>query len=227
MLAAWDATTVLPLVGSAAAIVVASIALYRTHFAPFDPKVAVGVLRLRVYPYRSRVEEWVIPAFFVTLAVGNEGARSGVVAELRLVLRYGGIEPEDNFDVFIPVVHTEKPLGIRVDTNAARDVWLEEAPEWSPFLVLPKATVVQHLVFQSGTWERRIAGSHDLRLQMRSTADKNWVTVERWTLDLGEDVWPPLLKGSPWPAHAASAVETGPPWFPEDLRGRLKGPRST
>jgi hypothetical protein len=69
----------LPIVLSVLALGASLVALYRTHFTPFRPKITAGVLRVRVYPNEGTSERWVVPVFHVTVSVTNEGARAGAV----------------------------------------------------------------------------------------------------------------------------------------------------
>jgi hypothetical protein len=214
----------LSIVISVLALTVAAAALYRTHLAPFSPVAVVGVLRLRVYPWSIQGREWVIASIHLTLSVANEGARTGIVDSLRVVVRYRDADPPDNFETFGPVVVLAQSLGITADTTDARREWLDKSPEWGPLLVLPKQTVTQHLVFESGPWYKRVFQPMEITLEMHSSASADWVTVEQWTLQIDRDSWPHLLGGSAYPGRAASWVDMGAPARPEDLNERLGGP---
>jgi hypothetical protein len=146
----------LPIALSVLALAASLVAFYRTHFIPFRPKTTAGGLRFRVYPYEEKGRRWVVPVFHLTVSVTNEGTRAGTVDGFRLRATYPGVPPEDHFETFVPVVSLERTLGMAYDTKEAREAWLEENPEWVPFIVLPKATVTQHLALQSQAWDAAV-----------------------------------------------------------------------
>jgi hypothetical protein len=132
-----------------------------------------------------------------------------------------GIKPTQNFELFSPIAALAEPLGLRTDSLEDRNAWMDSNPEWSPFPVLPRETVVQNLVFQGDAWQRPVDYPLELVLQMHTKGAAEWKDVERWTIHLDEDDWPHLAGGSPYPGVTDSRPHHGSRVHPSDLANRL------
>jgi hypothetical protein len=214
-------TTWISLVVSGVALVTSLVALYRAYLAPAKVRTVIGTMRLRLYEYTNDSDVWHMPVFHLTCSFTNEGAKIGVVDGLRLRVHHVGIQPTDNYQTFVPVVVLEKSLGLPWDSRESREKWLEGSPEWSPFAVLPKATITQHLAFQSESWD--VPVKHDLRatLEVHTDPDRDWHDISSWDLRLAAGNWSLASQGMPVPARSRSHVDSGPRQYPEDLAERL------
>jgi hypothetical protein len=211
-MAAWVSLGV-----SIAALVASVVALYRSYLAPSRVWSVPGALRLRIYRYDGGGSHWWVPVFHVTVSFTNVGARPGTVDGLRLRVTRVGVVPSDNFETFRPIVTLGESLGLKNDSREEREVWLEEAAEWSPFVVLPKASVSQHLVFQAGAWDVPVERPLRVILERHDGRGEDWVAVESWKLEIDAASWLRMAEGMAMPGRAGSRVDTGPRSFPESL----------
>lgn len=198
------------------ALVASAFSVYRTQLAPAHIQTLCGVLRLRLYPYSNETERWFMPVFAVSVSFTNEGARAGVVDGLRLRVNHLGVDPADNFEIFSPVVHLDRPLGLRPDTRENREEWLDASEEWASFTVLTRQTITQHLAFQSTAWIAPVKWPLRVSLEVH-TSNQDWETVGDWEVELNEDQWGLLARGGSCPGHDLSAVDQGPGVSPGGL----------
>jgi hypothetical protein len=206
---------------SGVALVTSLIALYRAYLAPPRIRAVIGTMRLRVYEYRHESDVWHMPVFHLTCSFTNEGAKVGVVDGLRLRVHHVDVPPADNYQTFVPIVVLEKSLGLPWDSRESREKWLEGSPEWSPFVVLPKATITQHLALQSESWDTPVRHDLDASLEIHTETDHDWRHVSSWHVRLAKGGWSLAAQGMPIPARAESHVDTGPRKHPDDLGERL------
>jgi hypothetical protein len=214
-------TTWISLAVSAIALVTSLVALYRAYLAPARIRAVVGTMRLRLYEYTDGSDTWHMPVFHVTCSFTNEGARVGVVDGLRLRVHHVEVAPQDNYQTFVPIVVLERSLGLPWDSRESREKWLEESPEWSPATVLPKASVTQHVAFQSDSWDVPVRHNLKADLEIHTDATGDWRPVSSWDIGLTGDSWSWASQGMPIPARPQSHVDSGPRRYPEDLAERL------
>jgi hypothetical protein len=208
----------LPLVFSCIAVIISCIALWKTHFARFSPLALAGNLQHRLYPIRNGEERWYITSFDVPVSITNPGAKPGIVTGLRLHLHYPELPFAGNYE-FIRATSDLKPDKLR-HINENRFNWLDEvvASHWSPFVVLPKATVAKHFLFET-RWDKpvvqdRITATLELQIDGRDA----WSTVTEWEIVLSPRMWVTLVNGGGMyyvPVNTPLPVESE--CFPEDL----------
>lgn len=185
----------LPAVLAFLAICVSSLTLWKGHFARFSPLALAGNLQHRVYPIRNEDRRWFITSFDVPVSVTNPGARPGFVTGVRLRLHYPELPFAGNHE-FIPPQCELKPDKVNsIDKN--RFKWFDEvvAADWSPFVILPKATAAKHLLFEA-RWDKpviqkQIVATLELQVDWRT----QWLTVTEWKLTLPPQIWVDLLNG--------------------------------
>jgi len=185
----------LPVVFSFIALCVSCIALWKGHFARFSPLALAGNLRHRVYPIRSGDRHWYISSFDLPVSITNPGARPGLVTGLRLRLHYPELPFAGNYE-FISAQWELKPDKVNcIDKN--RFEWLPEVTscEWSPFVILPKATSAKHILFEA-RWEepviqKRIVATLELQADWRT----EWLNVTDWQLVIIPPIWIDLVNG--------------------------------
>lgn len=172
---------------------------------------------MRIYDYSRDDEPWFMPVFFTTISFTNEGAKAGVVNGLRLRVHHAGVEPADNYQTFVPLVALDRPLGVGWDSRKSREKWLDKSPEWLPFVVLPKATVDQHLVLQSDAWPGAI--THDLiaTLELHTDGRSDWRSIDSWNVRLSRGNWDLAGQGMPVPAVPSSYIDSGARQHPDNL----------
>jgi hypothetical protein len=177
------------------ALCVSCVALWKGHFARFSPLALAGNLQHRVYPIRNGDDRWYITSFDVPVSVTNPGARPGLMTGLRLRLHYPDLPFPDNHEFIFPKWELKPDKANRIDKDRFR--WLDEVvvAEWSPFVILPKATAAKHLLFET-TWhtpvvQKRIAATLELQADWRP----EWLTVAKWKLALPPQIWVDLENG--------------------------------
>jgi hypothetical protein len=185
----------LPAVFSFIALCVSYVALWEGYFARFSPWALAGNLRHRVYPIRNDERHWYITSFDVPVSVTNPGARPGFVTGLRLRLHYPEL-PFDGNHEFISAKWELKPDKVgRIDKD--RFEWIDEviAADWSPFVILPKATAAKHILFEA-IWDKPVVQKRIVAtLEIQADWRTKWLTVTEWNLALLPELWVDLENG--------------------------------
>ena len=173
---------------------ISCVSLWKGHFARFAPLALAGNLQHRVYPIRSGDDRWYITSFDTPVSVTNPGARPGFVTGIRLRLHYPELPFPGNFELIFPNWELNLEKLKLIDTN--RFVWIDEvvSADWSPFIILPKATIVKHLLFEA-TWETPVEKRVVATLQLQVDRRKEWVDVTEWELGLRPETWVDLENG--------------------------------
>lgn len=176
----------LPIALSALAAVLASVALWRTHFAAFNPVVAPGLLRWTLTPIRNGPDKWYIVSFMIPVAIANSGARPGVILGMRVKLHFPKVGPRNN-RTLLQARFCVDASGVR-DTTAARFKWLENyATDWLPFVVLPRETVFQHILFET-RWDILVVVQEEAMATLEIYSDRRlrrkWRAVACWRVNL-------------------------------------------
>ena len=184
----------LPLVLSFIALCVSCVALWKGHFARFSPLALAGCLRHRVYPFCNEDKRWYITSFDVPVSVTNPGARPGVVTGLRLRLHYPELPFPDNHEFITPQWELKQD---KVNSIGDRFTWINEvvASNWSPFVILPKATVAKHLQFEARWNTPVIQKQVVVTLELQTDWRPKWSSIAEWKLELSPHVWVSLENG--------------------------------
>ncbi|SRR6266568_429972 len=178
------------------AICVSSLTLWKGHFARFSPLALAGNLRHRIYPIRSGDQRWYITSFDIPVGVTNPGARPGSVTGLRLRLHYPDLPFAGNYELIRANFELKPDKVDLMDKN--RFKWFKEvvAGDWSPFVVLPKATTARHLLFET-KWDNPVVQKRILAtLELQADRRPKWVTVTEWQLTLLPSMWVDLVNGA-------------------------------
>jgi hypothetical protein len=178
------------------AICVSGLTLWKGHFARFSPLALAGNLRHRVYPIRNSKDRWFITSFDIPVSVTNPGARPGRVTGLRLRLHYPDVPLADNHE-FVHPKWELKPDKVNC-IGKDRFKWIDEAvaADWSPFIILPKATAAKHLVFEA-KWHNPVVQTRvSATLEVQTDWRTKWLTVAQWTLILLPQMWTDLENGN-------------------------------
>jgi len=142
---------VAPNVLSVLAFCISVYAIWATHLRPFKPMVVVANQRIRLYRIDkacdgTEVGGWWIPSIDLDLSVCNTGSRPGRFDDIRLV--FDGLKKK----------HTFYPQWVvdfsRFNATEDRNDWMVNAvtSDWSPAMVLPKASVSYHVVCEGDSW---------------------------------------------------------------------------
>jgi hypothetical protein len=137
------------------------------------------------------------------------------VTGLRLRLHYSGLSFAGNYEL-IPANFELKPDKLElIDKN--RFEWFNEvvASDWSPFVVLPKATAARHFLFET-KWEKPVIQTRIVAtLELQADSRPKWVKVTEWQLTLLPSMWVDLENGAsigyfPLKGHAPLESECSP-----------------
>jgi hypothetical protein len=172
-----------------AAFVVSVVALWRTHFARMRPITLVGPLRHRIYPVKSDDSRWFLTSFDVAVSFCNPGAQPVLIDGVRLKLHFPGIPIPQNAEVLEAKWELEPALAPRIDKN--RFQWLRDlSPKsWMDFSVLPKETLIRHLIFESRWDDPVIQKVIRVDLETQTSANQQWMRVARWEVHLDARTW--------------------------------------
>ena len=217
----YSGPTVLSL-GSAtialAALVMGIINLWRTHFATLHPISIPGCLRLRVYPIKFLTDRWFMVSQDLPISFCNPGAQPVIVTGLRLRLHFPGIPIPGNQELIDAKFEIDPLLAPRISWD--RFQWIKELSPalWMPFVVLPKQTVLKHLIFETRWNDPVIQSNVEVSLEIRSSAKTDWSQISKWDVSLDMKHWVSLANdGHSMAYYDADGIVWGPQCTPEDL----------
>lgn len=181
---------------SLAAFAVSAVASWKTHFASFRPLTTVGDLTLNCYPIKYDSGMWCIMSFTTPIAILNAGAQPGIIEGMRLRLEYPMAPQTPNCE-YVPatfVLDTNKAAHIGFSRRKMlRDVVIGHP---MPFPILPKATVLHHVAFET-RWDTPVVQERaEAILEIMTNAE--WSPVSAWkSVSLDRSfTWPQLIHGS-------------------------------
>jgi hypothetical protein len=198
-----DKMAILSLVVSVVAVCLSLVALWKGYFAPFSPLSLAGNLGFRVYPFSDDKERWFVASFDIPIIVTNAGAKPGFVIALRLRLHFPELPFADNYELVFPNWELNPEKVNLIDQN--RMTWIDEVvlADFSPFVVLPKATVVKHLTFET-RWDKPVVQKRVIAsLEMRSDRSATWKKVTQWEFAMDPWLWVDLEHGKAFIFHPA------------------------
>lgn len=197
---------------SVIALALSAYAVWRTHLRPASLDAVVSPLSLRVYPFDRAGHHWVVPAFHVTLAFTNDGARPGTVEDIRLVVEYP--ELDGIRETFAPLTLQDGPMGFKHETTHDRSARLGTEPEWMPVVVPPGETVTRHVEMTSGAWDWPPIGSLKLTMHFKAPSH-DWQVIESWSQELAAKSWHFTYGGMPSYAVRSTSEPDPAPRAPE------------
>jgi hypothetical protein len=179
---------------SGAALLVASVSLWRSQLAPMRLLFAPGPITLRIAQFGSDTKTWFVADAAVDITFTNVGAKPGTVRDLRLRIDYPGLS--------IPSAHEYFELTAEVDPSEFskspnRPAWLRSArvSAGAPFILLPKESQAKRLIFMI-RWDKPIDQTFiHFWLEAFTDRSKEWVTHCSWRLRLRSDIWQHLTRG--------------------------------
>jgi hypothetical protein len=170
----------IPTIISIVALILSIVALWQTHFAKFKIVCAVGNMQYKTYPFKHDKDIWYIPSIDIPIAVTNIGARIGKIMGLRIRVSYQGLRTNQNFEFFSPQWEVDYKKYYPISTK--RFEWIDKAVvgDWMPFVVLPKQTVVKHLIFET-RWEEPVLHENvTFDLEILTSTSRKWQKVAQW-----------------------------------------------
>ena len=163
--------------------------------------MTVGVLTMKIHVAKHGEETWYLPNIHLPISITNDGARPGKVLGLRIVIHYPDLPIPENHEIFLP----------RYDEVA------ESIKEWMPFVVLPKNTVSQNLVFHS-RWDNAVLQKYvKIHLEMFPDSKKKWVRVSSWNFSLHPEIWDGLVNEASYSVKPDTELPMGELVYPKDL----------
>ncbi len=190
---------VISIIISSLALLISGVALWKTTFSKFKSVFLVGDLRLRIYPIRNGKEKWFIASVDLPLSVANDGAKSGRINDMRVIVKYPKLPIANHWEVFLPKWDIDS-IKFRQSEVKGRFRWLDNAVlcDWMPFIVLSKQTVSKHLIFET-RWDKPVIQERVVfTLEVKIDNAKKWESVDSWELSLTKEVWSELAEvGTP------------------------------
>lgn len=165
---------------SIAAFILSSVALWQTHFVKFKIACTVGSMQYKTYPFQHGKDIWYIPSIDIPIAVTNVGARIGKIIGLRIRVRYQDLHTRQNFEFFSPNWEVDYKKYYPISNK--RFEWIDKAVigDWMLFVVLPKQTVVKHLIFET-KWEEPVLHENVIfDLEILTSISRKWQKVAQW-----------------------------------------------
>lgn len=196
------------------AVAISIFSLWKSELAPFSALAVAGELKLRLFPIRSGAEEWFIASFLLPLSVTNQGARPGIVKGLRLRLHFPQIPIPGNCELVPAKYEVADDRVHLIDKN--RFQWVDEASNWMPFAILPKATITKNLLFETRWDDPVVQPLVECTLETADASD-TWQPVATWTISLTKEVWGNLAQGGAFSFDPKEAGRALPTCVPEDL----------
>jgi hypothetical protein len=196
---------------------IAFTSLWRTHLARFKPSVVAGLIRHRMCAFKSEGSQWYISSFDLPLTVVNEGARSGQVRGLRLRLSYPRLPIPNNYELVEATFELPPQEASMISQN--RLEWLQKATvtRWMPFIVLPRASVTKHVIFDA-RWEAPVVQKEvEIELQMLTERSQDWMPVADYKHCLAESFVAAMIDGSSFAVNPTTAQKPEASPHPPDL----------
>jgi hypothetical protein len=131
---------------------------------------------------------WWIPSFDVGFSFQNLGKRSGVVYDVRVVMRFPRT-PRVQTDALYPKWIVDYP---EYQGQAhKRFEWIETAVkgEWYPVLLVEGEAKQLHLVLESRRWDEKRVGMALVTVQVRSSKRQDWTTCCNMQILVTEDLY--------------------------------------
>jgi len=203
---------------SCGALIVALVALWKTHFARFGAMTSAGRLQLRIYPIRNGDQRWFIASFDVPISVTNRGAQPGRVRGVRLALHFPRLPIPNNREL-VSATWEIDPAHVR-RINRERFRWLNElaVSQLTPFTVLAKQTAFRHLIFET-RWEHPVVQQQvEVRLELSSESGNEWSQEASWSFGLTGATWTELVtRGTALNVLPEDGLHLAAACDPEDL----------
>jgi hypothetical protein len=190
-----------------AALTVSIVTMWRTHFAMPRPIVIAGRLRFRIYPIRSGDERWYIGSYDLPISVCNPGTQPLLLTELRLRLHFPKVPIPNNEELIPAKWEIEPESSSKIDHS--RFDWIHELGpnDWMPIPVLPKATVLRHVIFETCWSDPIIQHQVDVELQVRWSGSKKRLVAGAWKTMLDATLWGELTNNGTSMSYSADGTE--------------------
>jgi hypothetical protein len=209
------------------AVLISLISLYSSNLAPFKIAATAGDLRFRIYPIKNGDQSWYSASADIPIQAVNTGARVGRILLCRLRASYPSLPVSGAYEVFRASFIVDYKAFASSGHN--RFKWISNAviSDWKPSIVLPKATVDQHVIFET-RWDKPVVSdSIVFTLQQRRDGSSGWADIGTWELDIDEGMFADLARGS---SYAATPIGATPDdlteqIYPDDLHNYLKPKR--
>ncbi|MFX0202551.1 MAG: hypothetical protein ACFFCW_41125 [Candidatus Hodarchaeota archaeon] len=196
--------------------VIAFIALWKTHLTGFSPIVITGNLRHHIYPVTKKERKWYICSFDIPISITNGGAKPGNILGLRLSLSFPELQLPGNRELFPPVFEID-PRDYAKLTHDRFKLKEIVIGGWMPYTVLPKQSVIKHLLFES-RWDEPVIQERILcSLELYTDRSPKWKEVAKWEISLTADKWDFLEKGNSWFYQPLGSPKLEEPLRPTDL----------
>ena len=176
-----------------AALSISALSLWRTHFAMPKPILNTSRLRLRVYPIKNSGERWYIVSFDLPLSICNPGAQPLLLSAVRLRLSFPQVPIPNNGEVLPVTWEINADDAQKISRN--RFEWIDHLRprEWMSTPILPKSTVIQHLIFEA-RWDLPVVQeTTEIELQIKWSGSRDFMLAGHWKIGLRTDTWAELI----------------------------------
>jgi hypothetical protein len=187
--------------------------------APFKVVTVVGDLRLRIDQIKDGGQSWYMAHADIPVQVVNSGARIGRILGYRLRVSYPSLPIEGAYETFSTVFVADQRALITGGLKAAIIDF------WTPFSILPKAAVHQHIVFNQRWDDPVVAETIRFTLQQARDGQEGWVDVGSWESDIDIESFDAMVRGSTFSVSPEGIPGNVVEIQPADLYNHLKPAR--
>jgi hypothetical protein len=198
------------------AVAISLVSLYRSQLAPFRVVTVVGDLRLRIDHVKDGGQSWYMAHADIPVQVVNSGARIGRILGYRLRVSYPSLPIEGAYETFRTVFVADQRALMTVGLKAAViDIW-------TPFSILPKAAVHQHIVFNQRWDYPVVAETIRFTLQQARDGQEGWADVGSWESGVDVELFAEMVRGSSFSVSPEGTPGDVVEIQPADLYSHLK-----
>jgi hypothetical protein len=192
----------LPLVISIVALVLSVLTFWKNYLSPFKPEVLIGPGEFRLTQIadttcigapNENAGAWVI-ALDMPVTIANSGAKPGRIMDMRLILEQG----DGKREWFAPIWRIDRAKFMQSELAYEDRIEASKLGMWCPQLLLSKAIVNEHIVFQSHAFwsEASLTDTVNFCVYFEIDYGRGLKCIEAFPFELPIEIMPQMKKGA-------------------------------